>query len=519
MKELVFPRLLVPTVERVPDRVAVVAEYDDGTSYEATFAQHLDRVLRLKRALAEGLGVGPQGRFAVIADNSHRYLELWHAALFGAGVINPLNARLALPELDYILNDSQVETIFVDSTYAPVVEKLRDTTALRTVVLMDDGDGAHDLRYEDLLAAHAPADDSEPDEDDVAVLMYTGGTSGKPKGVQLTHRAEALTVYRMDFAYRYFGADDVFLMNTPMFHVAGCLGLMGMPAAGSRVVILPRFDPGTALAAIEKHRVTRLGVVSMMLAMLMAHPDFTREKVASVRAIAYGGSPMPEDLMRRLGEEFPRSELFQIYGMTEMAAVLTELTPADHRAGGERTRSAGRALPGVRMRICDPGTGEVLPTGEVGEIVVQSGAAMTGYWNLPEETAQVLRDGWYYTGDMGRLDDEGYLYVTDRLKDMIVTGGENVYSIEVENALSTHPAVAQVAVIGVPSSTWGEAVHAVVMLRPGQDATEQELIDHVRARIAAYKAPKSVELRTEPLPMSAAAKILKRELRASYVAP
>ena len=517
MKELVFPRLLEGALAQYPDRVAVVGEYGDER-YQATYAEHIDRVLRLKRALAEGLDVAATDRFAVIADNSHRYLELWHAALFGAGIVTPLNSRLAEPELEYILNDAGVETVFVDTAHAAVIERLRGSTEVRTVVLLDDGEGVHDIRYEALISGHEPAVDGEPDEDDIAILMYTGGTSGRAKGVQLSQRSQVLNIYHMDFMYRYFGAEDVFLMNTPMFHVAGCLGLMGMPSAGGRVVILPGFEPGSTIEAIERHRVTRIGGVSTMLAMLFAHPDFSPDRLRSLRAIAYGGAPMPEDLMSRLLAAFPDCDLFQVYGMTEMSAVLTSLRTDDHRAGGERVRSAGRVLPGVRIEIRDPATDRPLPAGEVGEIVAQCGAAMTGYWGQPEATATAFRDGWYHTGDMGRLDEGGYLYVTDRLKDMIVTGGENVYSIEVESALSTHPAVAQAAVIGIPSEQWGEAVHAVVVVRPDHQLSEQEVLDHLRPQLAGYKLPKSVEMRTDPLPMSAAMKILKRELREEHQA-
>lgn len=514
MQELVFPRLFLPVVEREPDKVAVIGAYGQG--YRATFGEHLDRVLRLRAGLEAGLGVTKGDRFAALADNSHRYLELWHAALFGGGIINPLNSRLSVPELEFILKDSGTQVIFVDSTFAPVVEQLRSSTDLDRVVLLDDGDSAHDVRYEDLLAAHDPIPVDEPDEDDVVVLMYTGGTTGDPKGVLLQQRAQVSTIYHMDFMYRYFTTDDVCLLNTPMFHVAGCLGLMGTPAAGNTALIVKGFDPQSTIAAVEEHGVTLMGLVPTMLAMILNHPDFAPEKFRTVRGIAYGGSPMPEALMNQVLAAFPESDLFQVYGMTEMAAVLTYLRTDDHRRGGPRTRSAGRVLPGVRVEIRDPFSGQPLSAGEVGEIVARSGSAMAGYWNRPAETERALRDDWYHTGDMGRLDENGYLFITDRVKDMIITGGENVYSIEVESALSTHPAVQQVAVIGVPSEQWGEAVHAIVMVREGQQVTEQELMDHARERVANYKVPKSVDLRTEPLPMSGAMKILKRELRKQY---
>ncbi|WP_089314724.1 long-chain-fatty-acid--CoA ligase [Actinomadura mexicana] len=512
MQEANFPRLLIPVVERQPDHLAVIGAYDGG--YRATYAEHLDRVLRLKAAFGRELSLAEQDRFAVLAGNSHRFLELWHAALFGAGVINPLNPRLAASELEFILRDSRTRVIFVDSEHAPVADRLRSTTGIEKVVLLDDGDLPHDIRYEDLVSAHAPAAADEPDEDDVVVLMYTGGTTGTPKGVLLQQRAQVSTIYHMDFMYRYFSHDDVCLLNTPMFHVAGCLGTMGTPAAGNVAVIQRSFDPASTIAAVEEHEVTLLGLVPTMISMLLAHPDFTPEKFRTVRGLAYGGSPMPEALIQRVLEVFPGCELFQVYGMTEMAAVLTCLRTAEHR--GERARSAGRALPGVRVEVHDPASGRPVPRGGVGEVVARSGSAMLGYWERPDETGHALRDGWYRTGDMGYLDDDGYLFLTDRLKDMIISGGENVYSTEVENVLSSHPAVQQAAVIGVPSEAWGEAVHAVVVVRDGHEVTEEELIGHARERLAGYKVPKSVELRTEPLPMSAALKVLKRELREEY---
>lgn len=514
VQELVFPRLYVPVVERTPDAVAVIS--DDGDGYRATFAQHLDRVLRLKRGLGEGLGLGKDDRYAVLAGNSHRYLELWHAALFGGGVINPLNTRLAPAELEYILSDSETRVVFADSTFAPVIEQLRDKLDLERIVLLDDGDAPHDLRYEDLVAGHEPAAPDEPDEEDLAVLMYTGGTTGLPKGVLLQQRALTVNLYHLDFAYRYFTTDDVCLVSTPMFHIAGCLGVMGIPASGNTVVLQNGFHPGRTIAAAETYGVTLLGVVVTMLAMVLDHPDFAPEKFSALRCIGYGGSPMPSALQARVLDLFPDVELVQLYGMTETSAVLTCLRPSDHRAGGDRVRSVGRPLPGVRIRIQDPETDAVLPAGQAGEIVAQSGSAMVGYHHLEEETARALRNGWYHTGDMGYVDEAGYLFITDRVKDMIVTGGENVYSVEVENALASHPAVQQVAVIGIPSEQWGEAVHAVVVLRPDTSASEDELKAHVRERLAGYKVPKSIEFRTDPLPLSAAMKVLKRELRAPY---
>jgi long-chain acyl-CoA synthetase len=256
-------------------------------------------------------------------------------------------------------------------------------------------------------------------------------------------------------------------------------------------------------------------MVPTMIRALVEHPDYRPERLESLQVLTYGASPMPETLLARLLGELPWIELSQGYGMTESSAVLTLLTDEDHRRGGEPQHSAGRQVMGVRLCIQDP-NGRILPVGEIGEVCAQGGNLMCGYWNDQVATEEAFRDGWYHTGDEGRLDHEGYLYLVDRVKDMIVTGGENVYSIEVENALSSHPAVDEVAVIGIPDDTWGEAVHAIVVLRAGASVTVEGLRQWARKHIAGYKVPKSIEIRPDPLPLSGALKPLKRVLRAPY---
>jgi long-chain acyl-CoA synthetase len=508
MKELVYHRLLLPAVERNADRVG----FFDG-EYRATFGQHLDRVARLAASLRD-LGVGPGDRFAVMGLNGHQFLECYHAAFFGAGVINPLNLRLAPKELEYILADSGTKVCFTDQFFAPVIERVRAAVGLDHVVMIGDGDAPHDVGYEDLLASASPLIPDEPDEDDPAVLMYTGGTTGLPKGVLLDHRAEMLNLYHVLQVWR-FDADDVFLHQTPMFHAASMGGMLGVPAQGGTSVFLSLFDPARTLELCEQHAVTQTVMVPTMIGMLLNHPDFRPERLASLRALTYGASPMPAALLEQLLVAFPRLNIFQGYGMTESSAVLTALGPEEHRAGGARLRSAGRPLPGVVLSIQDA-TGRPLAQGETGEVCARAGNFMREYWKQPEATADAFRGGWYHSGDAGYIDPDGYLFLVDRVKDMIVTGGENVYSVEVENAIASHPAVQQVAVIGIPSETWGEAVHAVVVVREGASVTEAEIIEHARERIAGFKVPKSVEVRAEPLPLSGAMKVLKRELRAPY---
>jgi acyl-CoA synthetase (AMP-forming)/AMP-acid ligase II len=256
-------------------------------------------------------------------------------------------------------------------------------------------------------------------------------------------------------------------------------------------------------------------MVPTMIGMLFSHPEFDPARLASLEVLTYGASPMPTALLERLLAMYPELEIYQGYGMTESSAILSVLTPDDHRRGGEILRSAGRSLVGTVLSIQDA-EGNVLPPGQTGEVCARSGNFMREYWNRPEETAKAFAGGWYHTGDAGRMDDEGYLYLVDRVKDMIVTGGENVYSAEVENAISSHPAVAQVAVIGIPSEQWGEAVHAIIVLHEEKSLTEEEAREWTRQRIAGFKVPKSVEFRSEPLPLSGAMKILKRDLRAPY---
>jgi long-chain acyl-CoA synthetase len=505
MKELVYHRLLLPAVERSAD----VAAFHDG-EYHASFGEHLDRVGRLAGAL-HTLGVGSHDRFAVMALNGHEFLECYHAAFLGAGVINPLNLRLAPKELEYILGDSETKVCFVDPFFAPVIDRVRAAVGIEHVVMIGAGDAPHDVGYEELLASGEPGVPDEPEEDDPAVLMYTGGTTGLPKGVLLDHRAEMLNLYHVMHVWG-FDPSDVFLHQTPMFHAASMGGMLGVPAQGGTSVFLPLFDPARALDLCEQYAVTQTVMVPTMIGMLLNHPEFRPERLAALRCLTYGASPMPGALLDRLLSLFPALDVFQGYGMTESSAVLTALGPEEHRIGGPRLQSAGRALPGVVLSIQGP-LGETLPTGETGEVCARGGNLMTEYWKQPEATAEVFRDGWYHSGDAGYVDEQGYLFLVDRVKDMIVTGGENVYSVEVENAIASHPAVEQVAVIGVPSEKWGEAVHAVVVLRPDAAATEADIVAHCREWIAGYKLPKSVEFRTEPLPLSGAMKVLKRELR------
>ena len=513
MKELVYHRTFFPAIERFAGKVG----FHDG-DYHGTFEEHGDRVLRLCQAMAAELGVKRSDRVAVMAANSHQYLELYHAGFLGAGIVNPLNLRLAGKELQFILADSGTEVVFVDAMFAEHfahnIAPVREDLPLRTVVLIGDGDVPHDVKYEDLLAAAKPVVPDEPEETDPVVLMYTGGTTGLPKGVLLDQRAELLNLYHIGMT---MGLEDwrVYLHQTPMFHAASMGAVLGIPGIGGTSVFVPLFEAKAVMDLIEAYGVNWTTMVPTMIAMVLAHPEFDASKLRSLRDLVYGASPMPAGLLDRIVRTFPDMNLWQGYGMTESSSVLTFLTDGDHRRGGAVLRSAGRPAMGVNIAIQDE-SGHALPPGMNGEVCARAGNFMLRYWNRPEETDKAFRGGWYHTGDEGHLDGDGYLYLVDRVKDMIVSGGENVYSIEVEDAISSHPAVAEVAVIGIPHEIWGEQVHAIVVLKPGMTATEQEIRDHARQSIGGFKVPKSVEFRTEPLPLSGAMKPLKRELRRPY---
>jgi long-chain acyl-CoA synthetase len=510
MKELVYHRALLPAASRYADRPLSI----DG-DLRTTFAEHLDRVCRLAHALRHQLGVQKGDRYAVMALNGHAFLELYHAGFLGAGVINPLNLRLAPMELEFILRDSGTKVCFADAFFAPAIERVRAAVGIETVVLMGPhADVPHDAVYEDLVAAGRPDVPEEPEEDDPVILMYTGGTTGTPKGVLIDSRAAVLDMYKIGVSFP-FEEGHVYLHQTPMFHAASFGGVLTIPTVGGASTYVGLFDPAAVLDTIERERVTTTVMVPTMIQLLLDHPAYRPERLASMRFLSYGASPMPTALLERLLTDLPGVDLYQGYGMTESSGLLTVLGPAEHRQGGELLRSAGRPLVGTSLSVRSP-TGTELAPGEVGEIWARAGNFMREYWHRPAETAAAFADGWYHTGDAGRIDEHGYLYLVDRVKDMIVSGGENVYSAEVENALASHPAVAQVAVIGIPSDQWGEAVHAIVVLKPGAAATEKELQDWARERIAGFKVPKSVEFRAEPLPLSGALKVLKRDLRAAY---
>jgi acyl-CoA synthetase (AMP-forming)/AMP-acid ligase II len=378
VKELIYHRTFFNGLRSFKGQTAVI----DG-SYRATYEQHADRVLKLANAMKTKLGLKRGDRFAVMALNSHQYLELYHAAYLGAGIINPLNQRLAGKELDYIVRDSGTRVLFVDQNFAAM---FADATAaggdnpIQKTILIGDGDGPCDIRYEDLLAGGDPEIPEEPEEDDPVVLMYTGGTTGVPKGVLVNQRAEALNAYHCAMVYNRSWQGAVNLMQTPMFHAASMVGILTAVPAGGCLVSMPMFEPGQVIDLIAEHGVTMTVMVPTMITMMLNHEKFRPEKLKSLEVLTYGASPMPAALLDTLLEMFPDIQLWQGYGMTEAGSVLTFLEPEVHTPGNPRLRSVGRAVPGVELSIQDA-FGKILPAGEVGEVCSKGGNQMIEYWN------------------------------------------------------------------------------------------------------------------------------------------
>lgn len=478
-----------------------------------TWSESRDRVARLAAGL-KTLGVGVGDRVAILSLNSDRYHEYLLATWWIGAVVNPINIRWSPAEINYSLEDSGTPVLFVDDTFLPALQAIRAAApCVTTVVHCGDGpapDGA--VAFESLLE-HGTVDDLRHGGEALAGIFYTGGTTGFPKGVMLSHDNLLVSALGSCATGDFIVTGGRLLHAAPMFHLADLAAWIARNQVGGSHVIVPMFTPDGVLAAIEQHRPTDALLVPTMIQMLVDAPGIKEVDVSSMQKVLYGASPISEALLERVARVLPDVALTQAYGMTELAPVATMLPPAAHRDPVLR-RSAGRAAPHAEVRIVDADDNEV-PRGTVGEIVVRGGHVMLGYWNRPEETAAALVDGWMHTGDGGRMDEQGYVYVVDRIKDMIVSGGENVYSAEVENAVAQHASVAACAVIGVPDEEWGERVHAVVVLRPGAALDVEELREHTKSLIAGYKAPRSMEV-VDALPLSGAGKVLKRELRAKH---
>lgn len=496
-------------LQQSPDAVATIS----GRRTQS-YAALGNRVARLAGGL-RALGAHEGDRVAYLGGNSDRFHEYYLAAFWAGLVVNPVNTRWSAAEIAYSLDDSGSRILFADETVLPRLEQIRAVyPALRHLIWVGDGEGpSGSMSYEGLISDAAPVPDVRRGGDALAGLFYTGGTTGFPKGVMLTH-ANLVICALSSAAERFVHPGAIFLHAAPMFHLADLAAWTIISLTGGVHVTVPAFSPAAVLEAIQTHRVTDTVLVPAMLQLLVDAPDLGAYDLSSLRHIGYGGSPISEALLLRAQAALPGVSFCQAYGQTELSPITTLLQPGEHVAGSKRLRSAGRAAPHAEIGIVGE-DGAPLAMGEVGQIVARGGHVMAGYWNKPEETAAALKHGWMHTGDAGYLDADGYLYVVDRVKDMIISGGENVYSAEVENALARHPAVATCAVIGLPDEIWGERVHAVVVLKPGATACATDLRDHAKGLIAGYKCPRSVDF-ADALPISSTGKVLKRELRAQY---
>ena len=473
----------------------------------------MDRASRMASGL-RGLGVGPGDRVAVLSANSDRYMELYLAIPWAGAVIAPLNPRWSAEENRYALSDCTPNVIVVgDGAGNETLELVAGLGDLKRIWAASSSAPEGWADYETLLDA-PPMEPVPRQGDDLFGIFYTGGTTGRSKGVMLSH-AGLVGNCRSIRAAGVFPDHCRGLVVAPLFHLAAAAVLSTIMMTGGTAVILSAFAPAATLDAIETDAITDALLVPTMIQMVLDDPAFDPARLIGLDRIIYGASPIAEATLDRMMAAAPHVAFYQAYGMTEVSCAATILRPefhvGEHRAAG-RHRAAGQAIANTEVMIAGEDD-QARPVGEVGEILVRGSGLMLGYWGQPELTAEALRGGWMHTGDGGRMDELGLVYVVDRIKDMIVTGGENVYSGEVESALAKHPAVAQCAVIGVPDERWGERVHAVVVLRSGALVAADELMGHCRRLIAGYKCPKTVELRTEPLPLSAAGKVLKHVLR------
>ena len=475
-----------------------------------TWSQWNDRVRRLAGALTEQ-GV-KRGDVVAFLDKNHPACVELTVAAASIGAANAIiNFRLAADEMDYVLNDSGAKLLVVGAELKPGVEALRDKLPHVEQVIEVTPEGGDGDEYEAMLAAATPVDRS-PDVDpgDVCIIMYSSGTTGRPKGVALTqsnviaHTVNGFDNWELD-------EGDKNLVAMPMFHVAGSSYVQFGLHSGSASIITRDVD-GMSLAGGILKGANRTFLVPAVLAKVLESGDDAVKLFSALKTYAYGASPMPLPLLRAALKAWPNTDFIQAYGLTEVCGVVSRLMPEDHRGENEeRMTSAGKPVPGSEVRVVNPDTLEDAPAGEQGELWFRTKQLMKGYHNKPEATAEAItEDGWFRTGDIGRVDEEGYIFVEDRLKDMIITGGENVYSIEVERVLAEHPAVAEVAVIGVPDAKWGESVKAVVAL--DGEATEAEIIAFAREQLAAYKCPKTVDI-VDALPRNPTGKILKKDLR------
>jgi fatty-acyl-CoA synthase len=512
-------RFLRYAEQQSPHRTAVVCGKE-----RFTYAQFAERVSKLAGALRKA-GVQPGDRVAFLSTNCHRLLEAYYGVIETGAVLLPLNIRLAPQELAYILNDSGARLLFFQSHFLELVESFRAKLAtVKSFYFLDapaEADWVSEKGYDALLSDASPyrADIMQVDENSLAELFYTSGTSAEPKGVMLTHRNIYLHAFNAGLA---LNTDNqaVELHTIPLFHANGWGVAHFLTLLGGKHVMMQRFDPPEVFRLIEAERVNYCSLVPAMATALVNCPERQKYDLSSLKRISIGGAASSPTLVREVEEKLGCT-CFSGYGLTETAPVLTisRMKPGLSWEGERRFAGqsmTGYAIPGVELRVVDENDQDVPRDGRsMGEILARTDGVMEGYWNQPEATAEVLRGGWFHTGDMATWNEDGYILILDRKKDIIVSGGENISSLEVEKVLLSHPSVLEVAIIPVPDPVWGEVPKALVVLKPNMHAGETEIIEHCRSRLAHYKCPRSVEY-LESLPRTGTGKVLKRDLRKKY---
>jgi len=490
-----------------------------------TYREFDERCDRLSDALLR-LGLKKGERVAFLSFNCHRLLEAYFGVPQLGAILLPLNIRLSAEELTYILNDAAPAVLFFDPEFIPLLEKLRpEVQSVRHFVALRNSppEWAHPKTYDEILAEAGPAqiDYRTIDENSVAELFYTSGTTAHPKGVMLTHRNLYLhAYYRLQMEHQ---ADaEVGLYTVPLFHVNSWGSPHTLTLQGGRHVIIRKFDPLAVLQLVQTEGVTMLQMVPTMITAVFNHPDFARYDLSSVKTLCIGGAPCGTAMVREIEEKMPGCVAQGGYGLTETSPVISIATIKDHQAGdsadiqARRKATAGCALAGGEIRVVDIHGNDVKPDGdEVGEVIVRSDVVMAGYWKQPEATARAIQDDWFHTSDLATIDEDGYILIVDRAKDMILSGGENIASAELERVISGHPAVLECAVIAVPDDKWGEVPKALVVLRAEETADEADILDHCRSHLAGFKVPKSVDF-CPSLPKGGTGKILKKVLREPY---
>jgi long-chain acyl-CoA synthetase len=503
---------ILRTEQLFGNRTAIV---DVETNF--TWKEHVHRVKKLAGALIK-LGINKGDRYGIIGPNSFRYTELIHAGYWTGAIPVPINHRLAPPEILHILEDAEIKFIALGEDYLGITDdpllkpwsnkrlNMSASSSDRTVPTLDK-----------IIDEADPQLPQDPDENDLAILLYTGGTTGRSKGVQLTHKNICSNGYQVINAMNIV-KEDIYLHVAPMFHAADLMG-SGFTMNGSAHAYVPVFSPTAVLRAIQDYKITQAMMAPTMIIMILEEPTFDNYDISTYRNLFYGSSPMAVEWVKKSIQRFKNAEVQQGYGLTETSPILTTLDGDDHKkaiqtGNTDILRAAGRPLIGIDLKILDD-EGLELPTGEAGEVCVRGPNVTPGYLNRPDENKKTFKNGWFHTGDVGQIDENGILFLLDRKKDMIVSGGENIYTSEVEAALYKHPDVFECAVIGIPDNKFGESLFAVIVTAPGQNLNENIIIEHCRNFIAGYKIPRKMDFVTE-LPKSAMSKILKNKLRDIY---